>query len=225
MRHKAKGLTMVLQSLFTLGVTIAIVLMMPVSSWAHGFAGQRFFPTTFQVDDPFIGDEFSILLNAVKTPDAKTTSMDIGYSKRILPNFGIQFDEPYQHLTFPDGGSASGFGNLNLGLKYQFLTDAEHETILSLGVGMEIGGTGARGVGASSFSTVSPTLYFGKGFGDLPESLKFLRPFAITGVIGPSFPTQSNNVTFNADTGETVTGQNPKIGTVRAPITEEQKLA
>lgn len=199
-----------LAAAIALGFALLCMLAIPVCSWAHGFAGKRFFPTTFQVDDPFIGDEFSILFNQIKSPDAKTTEFDMGYSKRILPNFGIEFGESYQHLTFPEGGSASGFGNLEVGLKYQFLTNAEHETILSLGLGMEIGGTGARGVGASSFSTVSPTFFFGKGFGDLPESLKYLRPFAITGVVGPNFPTQSNNATFNADTGETETGQNPK---------------
>ncbi|MGE5299674.1 MAG: hypothetical protein ACM3MB_01770, partial [Acidobacteriota bacterium] len=44
------------------GVALLCVLLVPASSWAHGFAGQRFFPTTFQVDDPFISDEFSILI-------------------------------------------------------------------------------------------------------------------------------------------------------------------
>jgi hypothetical protein len=104
-----------------------------------------------------------------------------------------------------DGGSASGFGNLELGLKYQFFTSTEHETILSFGTSMELGGTGARRVGADSFSTVSPALFFGKGFGDLPDSVKFLRPFAITGVIGTNFPTRGKNVTtiINEDTGET----------------------
>jgi hypothetical protein len=45
-------------------------------------------------------------------------------------------------------------------------------------------------VGSESFSTISPTFFFGKGLGDLPDSLGFLRPLAITGVVGPSFPTQ-----------------------------------
>jgi hypothetical protein len=45
-------------------------------------------------------------------------------------------------------------------------------------------------VGSESFSTISPTFFFGKGLGDLPDSLGFLRPIAITGVVGPSFPTQ-----------------------------------
>ena len=202
MKDKVEGPTMTARRARAVGLALLLILLIPVTSWAHGFAGKRFFPTTFQVDDPFIGDEFSILLNSVKTPDGKTNEMDIGYSKRILPNFGIEFDESYQHVTFPDGSSASGFGNLGFDLKYQFLTNAEHEMILSVGVGMEIGGTGAMGIGASTFSTYSPTFYFGKGFGDLPDSLNILKPLAITGVINPSFPSQGSTVTFNPDTGE-----------------------
>jgi hypothetical protein len=187
-----------------LGLALLLILMTPVSSWAHGFAGKRFFPTTFQVEDPFVSDEFSILFNHIKEPDARSTEIELEYSKRIIPNLGISIGESYRHQDFAEGGSASGFGNLELGLKYQFLTNAEHETILSLGTTMELGGTGARRVGADSFSTISPALFFGKGFGDLPESVKFLRPFAITGVIGPNFPTRGKNVTttFNEDTGE-----------------------
>ncbi len=49
-----------------------------------------------------------------------------------------------------------------------------------------------------------PTLFFGKGFGDLPSSLNWARPFAITGQIGYSIPGASKTITtsFNPDTGE-----------------------
>jgi hypothetical protein len=76
----------------------------------------------------------------------------------------------------------------------QFLTNEEHETILSIGTDIDVGGTGAHQL-SESFSTITPTLFFGKGLGDLPESDNFLRPFAITGAIGTSFPTRSKNVT------------------------------
>ncbi len=191
-----------------LGLALLLTLVIPASSWAHGFAGKRFFPTTFQVDDPFISDEFSLLINHIKEPGAKTTELEIEYSKRILPNFGLTIGESYIHQDLEEGGSANGFGNLELGLKYQFLTSVEHETILSLGINTEIGGTGAHQV-SESFSTVSPALFFGKGFGDLPESVNFLRPFAITGVIGPNFPTRSKNVSLDPDTGETDIERNP----------------
>ena len=190
------------------GVTLLCALLVPASSWAHGFAGQRFFPTTFQVDDPFISDEFSILINRAKGPDAKTTEIDIDYSKRILPNFGLEFHEAYLHLRANDGSSANGWDNLGIGAKWQFLTNEPHELILSAGTDFDIGGTGAHQI-AESFTTISPALFFGKGFGDLPQSVGFLRPFAITGVIGPNFPTRAGNVSVNPETGETEIERNP----------------
>ena len=94
------------------GLAVLFLLLLPTSSWAHGFAGQRFFPTTFQVDDPFISDEFSILINRAKGPDATTTEIDIDYSKRIVPNFGLEFHEAYLHQRASDGSSANGWDNL-----------------------------------------------------------------------------------------------------------------
>jgi hypothetical protein len=176
----------------TLSLVLMYILLMPVSSWAHGFAGKRFFPTTFMVEDPFISDEFSLLFGHIKEPDSKTTGIDIDYSKRITPEFGITVGESYEHQDFERDGSASGFQNINLGVKYEFPPNEEHEAILSLGTSVEIGGTGAERVGASSHSTISPALYFGKGVGDLPESMNFLRPFAITGVISPNIPIEDD---------------------------------
>ena len=67
--------------------------------------------------------------------------------------------------------------------------------IISLSVGLEsdIGGSGASSIGADSFSTFTPKLYFGKGFGDLPDSVGALRPFALTGEFGQSFPVKPDN--------------------------------
>jgi hypothetical protein len=185
--------------------------MMPVSSWAHGFAGKRFFPTTFAVEDPFVSDELSLLFNYIKEPgegdepSVRASTLSLEYSKRITPRFGLSVGEEYQHLDFGSEGSEDGFGNLELGIKYQLLTNEPHETILSLGLAAEIGGTGSKRIGAESFTVLSPAFFFGKGFGDLPDSVKFLRPFAITGVIGPNIPTESTVASYvtNEETGET----------------------
>jgi len=209
-KKEAEGRCMFSWLRLSFGIAVLFSLLIPAFSWAHGIAGKRFFPTTFQVDDPFISDEFSILINHIKQSGDepnKLTAIDIDYSKRILPNFGLEFHEAYLHLDSNGDGSANGWDNLGVGAKWQFLTNAEHETILSIGTDIDIGGTGAHQV-SESFSTISPTLFFGKGLGDLPESVNFLRPFAITGAIGPSFPTRSKNVTVNHDTGETDTEHN-----------------
>ena len=102
------------------GAALAFVLAIPLFSWAHGVAGQRFFPTTFAVDDPFISDEFSVLYNSIKMNDEaggqriQTSSLDVGYSKRILPNFGIEVGESYQRFHTEGDGTVRGYGNLEV---------------------------------------------------------------------------------------------------------------
>ena len=94
---------------------------------------------------------------------------------------------------------ASGFGNLELGAKYQFFTSAEHEAILSLGAEVEIGGTGQNQLEADTFSTWTPAFFFGKGLGDLPDTLSLLRPVAVTGVVGVGIPTSASTRTTDGD--------------------------
>lgn len=181
---------------------LAIVLVLPnASALAHGFAGQRFFPATIATDDPFVSDELSApTVSTVRNSGEGggqeiDTSIDV--SKRITPNFGLGFAETWQHFS----NAPSGFGNLELSAKYQLLVDAPHEALLAVGVDAEVGGTGARKVGADRFSTVTPTLFFGKGMGDLPDSMKWLKPLAVTGTLGFGFPTRASTVT-DPDSGD-----------------------
>ena len=189
-------------------LVLAIVFLQPVAASAHGFAGKRFFPSTFAVEDPFVSDELSLLYSFIKepageeNPAADASELALEYSKRITPHFGLSIGDEYVHLDFDGAGSESGFNNLELGAKYQFFTSEEHETLFSFGVAAEIGDTGSSSIGAESFSVISPALFFGKGFGDLPESMKYLRPFAVTGVIGVNYPTDSKIIFVNDETSE-----------------------
>jgi hypothetical protein len=160
-----------------------------------------------------MSDELSFLGSSFKdpgeedSPPTEVTAISGEFSKRITQHFGVSVGDEFRHLN-PSGGKAvDGFANVEVGAKYQFLTNDPHELILSLGLGAEIGKTGRKEVGADSFSTISPQFFFGKGFGDLPESLKYLRPLAVTGVIGLDFPTQArkDTTTVDPDTGEVVT--------------------
>jgi hypothetical protein len=178
-----------------------IVLAMPVVLWAHGTAGKRFFPTTLKIDDPFVSDELSFLFSSIKEPGAgeesptKVTEITGESSKRITPSLGLSIGGEFRHVNPDAGTTENGFGNLELGAKYQLFTSAPHEALLSIGLEAEIGGTGSRSVGAESFSTISPGFLYGKGFGDLPASLSFLKPLAVTGVFGVNIPTRSKNIT------------------------------
>ncbi len=174
----------------------------------HGFAGARFFPATLSTDDPFVSDELSLpTVSTIRTPEdggTRETDISVDISKRITPNFAIEIGDSFTALNPHDGPAVNGFGNLELGGKYQFLKNGEHEAIVSIGLGVEVGGTGLRSVGADSFSTWTPGIFFGKGFGDLPTAVRFLKPFALTGQVGIAIPTSAStrSVTVDAQTGE-----------------------
>src|SRR5215831_1399541 len=65
------------------------------------------------------------------------------------------------------------------------------ETILAAGLDVDLGGSGAKRIGAEDFTTFTPALFFGKGFGDLADSSSFVRAFALTGSAGITLPTKA----------------------------------
>jgi hypothetical protein len=109
----------------------------------------------------------------------KTFGLSADVALKLTPNFGIEVGDGYQLQKSQGSRLRTGFDNVSVGGKYQFLVSAEHEAILSIGVDAEIGGTGRASIGADRFSTMTATLFFGKGFGDLPDSAAALRPFAL----------------------------------------------
>jgi hypothetical protein len=178
---------------------VALGLAAPAASHAHGFAGKRFFPATLATEDPFVADELALptihfqkFPGSGDEPGERETEIEAEFAKRITENFGIGIGTTYK-IVKPDGGDTQrGFDNLEASLKYKFFQSDVHEAIVSAGVDWDIGGTGARRVGAESFSTITPGIFFGKGFGDIPADMKFLRPLAITGQIGYGIPTRSS---------------------------------
>jgi hypothetical protein len=169
---------------------------MPNWADAHGFAGDRFFPATISTDDPFVANELSLptfqALRQPGAPPSKTFDLSADIALKLTPNFGIELADGYSLQKSPGSRLRTGFHNVEVGGKYQLLVSAEHEMILSTGVSAEIGGTGRASIGADRFSTITPGLFFGKGLGDLPDSVRMLRPLALTGQVGLSFPTRAS---------------------------------
>jgi hypothetical protein len=185
--------------------TVTVAFAPPAAG--HGFAGARFFPATLSTDDPFVADELSLpTISTSKAAEGRDTSISLEIAKRITPNLGLELGEEFIVLDPKHEHQTSGFGNLELSAKYQFFTSAEHEAIFSVGAEVEIGGTGQQRVEADSFSTWTPAFFFGKGLGDLPDTLSFLRPVAVTGLVGVAVPTSAS--TRSSD-GEVE--QNPNV--------------
>jgi hypothetical protein len=194
-----------MRPLHLVACAVLILLSLPALVSAHGFAGERFFPTTLAIDDPFVSDELSFLFRHIKEPgkgeESPTVSTEIAaeYTKRLTPRLGLSLGGTFRHLDPDEGSTENGFDNLEVGAKYQVFTSARYEALLSLGLTADVGGTGKRAVGAESFSTLSPGLFWGKGFGDLPASLPYLRPLALTGVVVAHVPTRRETVTLRFD--------------------------
>ena len=164
-------------------------------AYSHGFAGARFFPATLSTDDPFVADEFSLpTVSSIVTSDnggTRDTEISSDIALRITPKWDIEFGESFVILNPSQGKATNGFSNLSIGSKYEFFENDEHETVVSLGLDVDVGGTGSKEVEADSFSTWTPGLFFGKGLGDLPETLPWLRPLAITGLVGVAIPSSA----------------------------------
>lgn len=161
---------------------------------AHGIVGNRFFPPTISTDDPFAADELALpTLNYIKNAgDGGYSSHEVDagfeFDKLILPHLSVGINDVYVYQKPSHGDSIHGWTNFTINLKYELWQNDEHEAIASVGLYSEVGGTGAKSVGVNSFSTFTPAFYFGKGFGDLPDSLGALQPFAVTSVLCRLFP-------------------------------------
>jgi hypothetical protein len=184
--------------LWRTAVPVAIILFSTNSTaLAHGFAGQRFFPATILTDDPFVADEMSLPQVTVNPPGpdgGRETDIEIDLSKRITPDIGMTIGNQWQRLKSADLPAVTGFGPLQTGAQYQLFVNGSHEALGLLGLNVTWAHTGrVQALGAPDFTTLSPTFDFGKGLGDLPRSLPYLRPFAITGNLGFDFPTKTES--------------------------------
>ena len=188
------------------------------STQAHEIVGNRMFPATIAIDDPGVADELSFPTVAISksgdVPPVKQLDISGEYSKLITEDFAVSFSPTWTHLYAPGGPNmvgASGFQNLETTFKYRVFKNAEHEFVMSVGLNVEWGGSGAQDVGADRFTTYTPTFYFGKGFGDLPSSMNWARPFALTGQLGYAIPSSSTTLTVDPDSGDVDTEFNPRV--------------
>jgi len=175
-------------------------------SAAHEIVGNRFFPATLGIEDPGVNDELALptISNFKTGDDPSFRQLDFSgeFSKRITDAFAIALGSTYSRLSPPGGPTgtgANGFQNLETTFKYRLLKDPAHEFVMSVGLSVEWGGTGASSVGAEPFNVYTPTVFFGKGLGDLPDTLSWIRPVAITGQVGYAIPGRNSTTTFGID--------------------------
>ena len=192
-----------------------LVLLATCSEVSAAYVGDRFFPSTLAITVPTAADFYNPPY-FVRLPDTATTrEIDIPttYSRLVTRDLSVFFTETFRVIDDVNSGRRSGFDNLVIGTQYQLYTNPAHQFIFTVGGTAAIGGTGSSQI-ASSFSTLTPTVYIGKGFGDLPDSVAWLRPLTISATAAVAVPTDSTSLTTTTlPTGATTLSEtiNPKI--------------
>jgi hypothetical protein len=173
------------------------------SAYAHGIAGNRFFPGTLSFDDPAVADEailpnFASFKSPVDGGNVVDNRFDWSFFRLLTPTLGVGVDSAWVHRNW---GNAlrSGFDVTSLGLKGEVYRNDLHEMLVSARLGWGIGHSGAQGISANAPDLLQPGIFFGKGFGDLPDGLGWLRPFGITGAITLDHPMTGNSINFGID--------------------------
>lgn len=185
--------------LWLLATTIAVYCH---GAQAHGIVGNRVFPGSFAFDDPAVMDELLFGFSRLRHPDDGTEVLDHqadwAFSRLLTPTLAIEFDGGWLHRNWGPT-QRSGLDTTAVGLKALLYKNDIQEVMISAGIAWGIGGTGSQAVAANSVDTLNPGVFFGKGFGDAPASLSWLRPLATTGAVALEHPLQAAATNLGVD--------------------------
>ena len=198
----------------------ALLVIGAAPASAHGIAGNRFFAGTITFDDPAVADElilpaFSSINHPAQGTNVTDNRFNWSFDRLLTPTLAFTLDSGWIYRNWPLARS-SGFDSTAVGLKTEIYRDNRHEALASAGLQWGIGHSGAAGVEADEPNTVQPGVFFGKGFGDVPASVAWLRPFAVTGAVVYEIPAGGAGATALAPTpsGLLQTVSNPKVDTL-----------
>src|ERR1700737_3289616 len=176
-----------------------LILLATCSEGSAAYVGDRYFPSTLATTVPTAADfynppYFVRLPDTATTPTTHEIDVPSTYSRLVTRDLSVFFTETFRILDDANKGRLSGFDNLVIGAQYQLYTNPEHQFVFTVGGTAAIGGTGAPGVDAC-LPPLKPTIHIGKGFGDLPDSVAWLRPLPISAPAAVAVPTESSTGT------------------------------
>lgn len=185
---------------------------------AHGIAGNRYFPGTLTFDDPAVADEVVLpqLGTSSRSDDgAVVDRLDWSFARLLVPGLAFEAQGGALHDRWA-GAHASGFDTTSIGLKAEIYRDDLHETLISAGLLWGIGDSGSKQVGANAPDTLQPGIFFGRGLGDLPDSMAWLRPFGVAGSLVEGVPTRGAeaNLRHSATSGALVPTEATQLPTL-----------
>jgi hypothetical protein len=201
-------------------LTASVLMMLSQRAYPHGIAGNRYFVGTLTFDDPAVADEaivpfYTYLPQPAQGSNVVQNQIDWSFTRLLTPTLAITYDSGWMRQAWPIG-QTSGFDSTDIGLKYEAYRNNQHEALVSIGAAFGIPHSGSQSVAEDAPTTIQPGIFFGKGFGDLPESLGWLRPFALTGAVVSETPIgpAGKALAQNLKTNRFVTVQNPAVETL-----------
>ena len=169
---------------------LAPFALLPVPVHAFVTAGDRVFPGTLilpqiaPTDETYIQGATPFSGTPVPLNTRRTDIIGV-FGKTLTERLGIRLRDAYTRLDPVGTSSRYGWQTLTATAQYMAILDGPHEFLFSVGVDRQFSGTGAGRVQRRGFSGVgatTPSIYFGKGLGDL--DIGYLRPLAISGTFG-----------------------------------------
>src|ERR1700722_6718457 len=164
------------------GALVLAALLWTQPAQAHGIAGNRYFDGTMTFDDPAVADEAIVPLHTDQQYPTQGSTVSenpitAAFARLLPPTLAFTVDSGWLHQNWPVG-HPSGYDKTDIGLKYESYRNNQHEALVSVNLNWGIGDSGSVAVGSDAPDTIQPGIFFGKGFGDLPAQLSWLRPFA-----------------------------------------------
>lgn len=151
---------------------------------AHGVVGQREFIEPFVTEDANPKNEFVIARPGYfNTNEGNEFSVGFALEKKLSERFSLALEGEWTSERVGGEPNPNGLQNPGIRLKYGLGKIPSREFILSPALEIEPP-LGDREIGAERATTVAPLLLFAKGFGDLPQTLSYLRPLALMGDAG-----------------------------------------
>jgi hypothetical protein len=168
------------------------IILAPGLARAHGTVGDYTFLEPLVADDANPKNEFDILRPAwYRTVDGRSFGVGFSLEKMLVKdsdgNGIISLETASEWIAdSPKAGSYRiGFNDLEILLKWAFLTIPDHEFRLSIGA-RTILPTGNPSVQDQNHTQFGPEFLWAKGWGDLPDwsLIRYLRPFGFQGDYG-----------------------------------------
>lgn len=160
---------------------LIILVLWPTALWAHGVVGKRLFVEPMVAEDANVFSEYDVVVPSyIKEEEGEELELGTSLTLQLTENFGVEVEGEWVSLDPEEGSGETGMANPEAVFKYVAFSSPAHEWIATVALEVEFP-YGAEEVGAEEFWGFGTGFFYGKGFGDLPEGLLYLRPLMLQG--------------------------------------------